>query len=489
MKSNTIKVIKFMLVLFLGLYFILVTNAQCPAGDITLSNQTQVNNFSSTYPNCTDLQGNLTIDGGSINNLSGLSGITSIAGDLMINNTALQNVEGLNNLTSVKSLFMDNNNSMVNLNGFSSLTTIQTHIQISQCPSLLNVNSLSNITSVNGKIKLIDLNNLNQIDGLLGITSIGGNLNITRCHNLTDLAGLANLQTIGGQLWLNNNNGLTSLNGLDNLQSLSGNLIIKYHSNLSDISALSNLSSIDGGSVTIEQNSSLASLSGLDNIDPVTIHNLTIIMNSVLTECAIASVCGYLDSPTGSVNISNNMSDCGSRSVVEAACLLLPVDLIKFDVEVEEEVHVVIWVTASEENNLGFEIQRSSNGIDWDMIGFEYGAGTYDLVSEYAFVDERPMNGYNYYRLQQEDFDGTIVYSDVRVVEKLVPEVQVYPNPAQNELFFSDDYRGQVTIYNTVGAMELTANVQGGLNIGSLKGGLYFIQLENQDQTIRLVVE
>src|SRR5690606_14947012 len=56
----------------------------CPVGDVTLASQTQVNNFLINYPNCTEIQGNLHIQGNNITNLSALGNITGITGHLTI---------------------------------------------------------------------------------------------------------------------------------------------------------------------------------------------------------------------------------------------------------------------------------------------------------------------------------------------------------------------------------------------------------------------
>jgi len=87
--------------------YIIECPAICPEMNITLSTQTQIDNFSATYPNCTSPAVTITIedddDGtNNITNLDGLSGLTAIGGNLLIIfNDALVNVNGLSSLTIV----------------------------------------------------------------------------------------------------------------------------------------------------------------------------------------------------------------------------------------------------------------------------------------------------------------------------------------------------------------------------------------------------
>ena len=59
---------------------------------------------------------------------------------------------------------------------------------------------------------------------------------------------------------------------------------------------------------------------GLDNIDATSITDLSIAFNSLLSECEVQSVCDYLASPNGLVDISNNMVGCNSQAEVEEVC-------------------------------------------------------------------------------------------------------------------------------------------------------------------------
>ncbi|HSL89175.1 MAG TPA: M14 family zinc carboxypeptidase [Ignavibacteriaceae bacterium] len=121
---------------------------------------------------------------------------------------------------------------------------------------------------------------------------------------------------------------------------------------------------------------------------------------------------------------------------------IIPVELISFSAELNNNKAVLNWVTASETNNYGFEIEKSQkpnvNGQNnWEKIGFVNGNGTTTEVSTYIFTDEltqtQNQNQNLYYRLKQIDLDGSFSYSDIIEIELIKVDrfslVQNYPNP------------------------------------------------------------
>ena len=87
----------------------------------------------------------------------------------------------------------------------------------------------------------------------------------------------------------------------------------------------------------------------------------------------------------------------------------IPVELTSFVASVNENSVTLNWTTATETNNLGFEVQRNS-GSDYQAIGFVTGNGTTTETQEYSFTDIVTTGSYSY-RLKQVDYDGTFSYS------------------------------------------------------------------------------
>ncbi|MDZ7372351.1 MAG: right-handed parallel beta-helix repeat-containing protein [candidate division KSB1 bacterium] len=108
---------------------------------------------------------------------------------------------------------------------------------------------------------------------------------------------------------------------------------------------------------------------------------------------------------------------------------VVPVELVSFRWSGDH----LEWQTESEANNWGFRVERSSDALTWETIGFVPGQGTTDRPHLYTFSDPNPTGSVLYYRLVQMDFSGGCrVYGPLRVETQLppVPVLCVYPNPA-----------------------------------------------------------
>ncbi len=122
----------------------------------------------------------------------------------------------------------------------------------------------------------------------------------------------------------------------------------------------------------------------------------------------------------------------------------IPVELIQFNSLVIDNYVLLNWITATETNNSGFEIERNTplnplsrgdaegRGV-WKRIGFLSGSGTTTELQTYSYKDENLSAGKYQYRLKQIDFDGTFEYSKTIEVEINPPAKfsleQNYPNP------------------------------------------------------------
>ena len=129
---------------------------------------------------------------------------------------------------------------------------------------------------------------------------------------------------------------------------------------------------------------------------------------------------------------------------------VVPIEMVSFTGEVFDSKVKLIWQTASEKNNRGFEVEKSlaSGGLsserspsdkgegfnEWERIGFIEGNGTSSVLNNYSFIDNLSIEGKYSYRLKQIDFDGTFAYSkiisiDRRNIDSEFSLEQNYPNP------------------------------------------------------------
>ncbi len=311
-----------------------VPTSACPTGNVTLTTQAEVDAFVAQYPNCTQINGSLTISSININNLSGLSSLTSVTGDLNIGALLITtNVSGLQNITSVGgnlNLTSNIQGAIINnVNFLSGLTTIG-GLNISYT-TMSDISGLSNVTTIaSGGLQITNCGLLASLNGLQNITSINGNISISNNSLLVDLTGLTGLTTLNnnssgslGNIFINQNNSLTSLNGLQNLTSLTKN----------------NLPNTKTG-FGIYNCNNLTDISALGNINNAVVEYIVISNNSNLSSCAINTVCNKLAVNSSWVTITGNATGCESIAVVETACNPCPTGNVTLTTQAEVDAFV-----------------------------------------------------------------------------------------------------------------------------------------------------
>jgi len=139
---------------------------------------------------------------------------------------------------------------------------------------------------------------------------------------------------------------------------------------------------------------------------------------------------------------------------------ILPVELVSFKGHAIDDGGIeLIWGTASENNNYGFEIERSTNQKHFKRIAFINGQGTTTIPNHYRFFDKDAITGQYYYRLKQLDFDGSYEYSSTIKISITLPGefrlYQNYPNPFNSSTKISYilpiNSPVELTIYNVNG--------------------------------------
>jgi hypothetical protein len=305
-----------------------------PYGSYYFFTQDEIDSFQTDYPNCTDLEGYTNISGSDINNLYGLSGITSMGSVVIADNNILSSLTGLDNVNSIAfRLRLHNNDALSNLTGLGNLTSIGA-FEIKWNDSLTNLSGLEGLTSIGDYLDISYNNSLTSLTGLNSLISTEW-LEIRQNPALTSLMGLNNLTSIRNSLEIEFN-GLTSLSGLEKLTSIDGDLRLDHNFDLTSLTGLEGLTSI-GGQLVIIQHDALISLSGIDNIDAASISDLNIRYNDLLSTCEVQSICDYLSTPNGTVTIHSNATGCNSQEEVEEACKTVSVG------DIETKNHFTIY--------------------------------------------------------------------------------------------------------------------------------------------------
>ena len=160
--------------------------------------------------------------------------------------------------------------------------------------------------------------------------------------------------------------------------------------------------------------------------------------------------------------------------------------------------------TATEKNNEGFEVQRSTDAKEWKTLDFVLGNGTTLETQNYTYLDVgTDVLGRDvlvkrlYYRLQQIDLDGQFEYSDIINVELGISdyELQIFPNPVQDQLNIIDG-QGQATIYNVLGQPVKELTIHNGqsrgfgtsftINVSDLPKGQYILHIQQENGHINV---
>lgn len=175
-------------------------------------------------------------------------------------------------------------------------------------------------------------------------------------------------------------------------------------------------------------------------------------------------------------------------SATVACPFTLPVQLKYFAAKKINNAQVQInWATASEQHAREFVIERSADGVHFTALTSVAAAGNSNIERKYNALDANPLNGRNFYRLQQIDMDGTKTYSNIVMINMSISNasVTVFPNPARGfaniNLNNLPEKNNTITVFDVSGKAVINqVNVTGNtvkLNISALQSGTYFIKV------------
>ncbi|MFY0643203.1 MAG: T9SS type A sorting domain-containing protein [Bacteroidia bacterium] len=183
---------------------------------------------------------------------------------------------------------------------------------------------------------------------------------------------------------------------------------------------------------------------------------------------------------------------------------ILPVHWLSVSADWEDKHAKIDWVTASEQDNSHFEVQRSLDGENFVTVGQTPAAGNTDEITNYDYLD---LYVYDltqddiYYRIKQVDYNADFEYSDVVVLHKNSDwEVLGWPMPFEDEINVSlskGALEVQVELLDVTGAVLYSETLKGNLrqsqhkitNLSHLSQGIYFLRVsrDNEAKIIKLI--
>jgi hypothetical protein len=200
-----------------------------------------------------------------------------------------------------------------------------------------------------------------------------------------------------------------------------------------------------------------------------------------------------------STNVSTNCSTQDTARIIINCSL--PVSITNFSGTKGNGFNTLNWTTSTEQNNKGFAIERSIDGVTFSSIGFINSKGDNgysNTTLNYSFVDDKLYSSSNYYRLQQVDQDGKTKFSNVVLLKadriNNIKMTSLYPNPAADEINISIETPNAekvILIVTDIYGKQLMTNkinVEAGTNITTIRvnhlaAGTYLVKMITENKT------
>lgn len=204
--------------------------------------------------------------------------------------------------------------------------------------------------------------------------------------------------------------------------------------------------------------------------------------------------------------ISDGFGCTGSSADEEFICYKTPIELLSFTGRVQPQGNQLLWSTATEVNNDYFTLERSTDGVNFEVIGTVKSQGNSITVQSYEFLDKNAPAGLSYYRLSDTDFNGTRTYANnivsLRREATGLAIVQVSPVPASDKVNINfsapDNETITLELYNVAGQLIHNQKIQStnGLNqvqldVNTYPSGMYLVSIQSATDRVvtKLVVE
>lgn len=206
----------------------------------------------------------------------------------------------------------------------------------------------------------------------------------------------------------------------------------------------------------------------------------------------------------GYASFTINATGGFSQFMLASPNTTVPIQLLSFDARGNGKSILLTWSTATEQNNRGFAIERSTDGTHFENIGWVDGAINSTRQSNYSYPDYyvQPNQVY-YYRLRQTDMDARTALSEVRqasIKGNGSIFITVSPNPASEKItIFAAGTQGNsdVFLYDSKGRLVQSRKAINcsiapyHMQLGNLTAGIYLLKVQNglTSQTQKLIVQ
>ena len=216
--------------------------------------------------------------------------------------------------------------------------------------------------------------------------------------------------------------------------------------------------------------------------------------NGAAWDAQVGSGAG-VTSGTGTVTVTG--ANTFSPWILSSTLAQLPVELISFTADCENNNTKLNWSTATEKDNNYFIVEKSEDGINYKAIAQVEGQGNSSQIKKYNYTDKTERSEVNYYRLKQTDYNGAFEYSSVVSISKkcsndnTFSSFGLYPNPNSGSVLtvnytVEKNEKAVVKFTTALGQLYMQKSIllNGGnntdvINIDGIAPGVYFVEIES----------
>ena len=208
---------------------------------------------------------------------------------------------------------------------------------------------------------------------------------------------------------------------------------------------------------------------------------------------------GFWQTATGNGNVATTSATSTfgtfTQFLVNTQNFVLPVGVTDFNAILNSNKTVGLTWDASGIGFSKFDVERSNNGIDWTTIG-SVAADAANADGQYSFTDLSPLAGINYYRLFNQQIDGSSSYTYIRTVNLPdVGSISIYPNPTSDRINVSlsnatPDLCIRLVSLSGQVLQSLKPGVTGAsvatISVQHYPAAIYFVELVNTEKVVQV---
>lgn len=200
----------------------------------------------------------------------------------------------------------------------------------------------------------------------------------------------------------------------------------------------------------------------------------------------------------------NSLPSFSSFYFAKSGLSTLPLQLLSFTGNLNGGAALLNWTTSNEVNTKNFEVERSTDGSNYDKIGTVAANGNSTTAINYSHTDNEVAtlsSSVIYYRLKMTDRDENFTYSNVITVSlaDIAGRVTIFPNPVAEEakvtMSASFEGKAQWKIIDNAGRTVMQSSIQLKkgrnalvINVNKLSAGIYYLSVSGSgiDQKLKL---